>query len=228
MSLRIFPPRIKSFLEIYLSPAERLSEIIFGLIMVLTITSTLKIALTDGEAGIRTMAIAALGCNAAWGIVDGAMYIFTGVFERDRCARLVSCIKSTPDNNSALAAIENELEPTILWVLDETERKRIYTEVLKSASRALPQESKITKDDFFGAISCFLIVFFSTFPVLIPLLVVQNLDIATRISNLVAIGMLFFIGYEWAKYTNRNRFKAGMGMVLIGSSIVGVTLALGG
>src|SRR5659263_745945 len=77
MSLRIFPHRIKSFLEIYLSPAERLSEIIFGLIMVLTITSTLKIALTDGEAGIRTMAIAALGCNAAWGIVDGAMYILS-------------------------------------------------------------------------------------------------------------------------------------------------------
>ena len=56
----------------------------------------------------------------------------------------------------------------------------------------------------------------------------RNLEIATRASNLVAIVMLFAIGYEWAKYTNKNRLRAGIGMVLIGSIIVGITVALGG
>lgn len=224
----IFTGRIKNFSEKYLSPAERLSEIIFGLIMVLTVSSTLKIALDGGENEIRIMITAALGCNIAWGIVDGVMYVLTNVFERNRYAKMVSSIKSAADKNTALAAIEEELESTIKWVLDEKERKRIYTEVLKSATNAVPQEAGITRDDIFGAISCFLLVFLSVFPVIIPFLIVRNLGMALRISNLVAIVMLFAIGYEWAKYTGKNRLKAGAGMVLIGTIIVGVAIMLGG
>src|SRR3990172_13154673 len=104
--MHALPAYLKRFSEKYLTPAERLSEIIFGLIMVLTVTSTLKIALTDGEAGIQTMIIAALGCNAAWGIVDGVMYVLTNLFERNRYSRLVLSIKSASDENRAIAAIE--------------------------------------------------------------------------------------------------------------------------
>jgi VIT1/CCC1 family predicted Fe2+/Mn2+ transporter len=173
------------------------------------------------------MIFAALGCNTAWGIVDGVMYVLTNVFERSRYTRVISSIRSTVDKNAALAVVEEELEP-IKWVLDEKERKRIYAEVLKSASKASPQEALVRNDDVFGAFSCFLLVFFSTFPVIIPFLIMRNLEIATRASNLVAIVMLFAIGYEWAKYTNKNRLRAGIGMVLIGSIIVGITVALGG
>ena len=49
-----------------LAPIERISEVLFGLIMVLTITSTLSIA-EFGRAEVRIMLIGALGCNLAWG-----------------------------------------------------------------------------------------------------------------------------------------------------------------
>src|SRR4030065_1966370 len=99
------------------------------------------------------MIFAALGCNTAWGIVDGVMYVLTNVFERSRYTRVISSIRSTVDKNAALAVIEEELEP-IKWVLDEKERKRIYAEVLKSASKASPQEALVRNDDVFGAFSC--------------------------------------------------------------------------
>ncbi len=219
---------IKSLPKKYLSPAERLSEIIFGLIMVLTVTSTLKIALTDGEAEIKTMILAALGCNAAWGIVDGVMYVLTNVFERGRYTRIISSIKSAPDKNTALAVIEEELETTIVQTLEENERKSIYTHVLNSASQAAPRETHIARDDLLGAFSCFFLVFLSTFPVVVPFLIIKDLGIAIRVSNLVAILMLFSLGHVWARYTDKSRFWAGIAMVLTGTIIVAITVALGG
>jgi len=49
-----------------LEPVERLSEILFGLIMALTVTSAVSVATAD-QMTIRTVLIAALGCNLAWG-----------------------------------------------------------------------------------------------------------------------------------------------------------------
>ena len=49
-----------------LDPAERTSEVLFGLIMVLTFTGSLSIA-EAGREDIRAMLIGAPGCNIAWG-----------------------------------------------------------------------------------------------------------------------------------------------------------------
>jgi hypothetical protein len=52
-----------------LEPTDRVSEILFGLIMVLTFTGSLSVA-EAGRDDVRTMLIGALGCNLAWGIID--------------------------------------------------------------------------------------------------------------------------------------------------------------
>src|SRR5512145_2610554 len=57
-----------------LQPIERISEVLFGLIMVLTFTGSLSVA-EAGRDDVRTMLIAALGCNLAWGIIDGVLYL---------------------------------------------------------------------------------------------------------------------------------------------------------
>lgn len=156
------------------------------------------------------------------------MYVLTNVFERSRYTRVISSIRSAPDKNTALAVMEEELETTIVQTLEENERKHIYTYVLNSASQAAPPEARITRDDLLGAFSCFLLVFLSTFPVVVPFFMIRDLGIAIRISNLVAILMLFAVGYEWAGYTDKSRFRAGIAMVFIGSIIVAVAVALGG
>ena len=47
-----------------LEPVERIAEVLFGLIMVLTFTGTLSVA-TAGDEDVREMLIGALGCNIA-------------------------------------------------------------------------------------------------------------------------------------------------------------------
>ncbi len=66
-----------------LDPIDRVSEIIFGLIMALTFTGALSAA-TAGREEIRTMMFAALGCNLAWGLVDAVMYLIRTLTERAR------------------------------------------------------------------------------------------------------------------------------------------------
>ena len=52
-----------------LEPMERISEVLFGLIMVLTYTCSFSVA-GAGREEVRTMLIGALGCNLAWGLID--------------------------------------------------------------------------------------------------------------------------------------------------------------
>ena len=49
-----------------LDPIDRVSEVLFGLIMVLTFTGSLSVA-EAGRDDVRAMLIGALGCNLAWG-----------------------------------------------------------------------------------------------------------------------------------------------------------------
>src|SRR5947207_9763602 len=91
-----------------------------------------------------------------------------------------------------------------------------------------PQRSHLYIDDWFGAIGVFLLVFFSTFPVVIPFIFMRNAGPALRVSNVVAIVMLFLMGYAFGRMTGRHAWLVGISMVILGSILVGLTIGLGG
>ena len=56
------------FTQRHLDPASRLGEILFGFIMVLTVTLTANFTVADGKRGVRQLLLAAIGSNVAWGL----------------------------------------------------------------------------------------------------------------------------------------------------------------
>ena len=62
--------------EPVLNPVDRVSELLFGLFMALTFVGAVSVS-DGGQGQIRSMFIAALGCNLAWGLVDAVMYLVT-------------------------------------------------------------------------------------------------------------------------------------------------------
>lgn len=60
---------MRDFLERYLDPADRLGEILFGLIMALGFTGAVRLG--HEEADSRALFIGIFGCNLACAIVDG-------------------------------------------------------------------------------------------------------------------------------------------------------------
>ena len=47
-------------------------------------------------------------------------------------------------------------------------------------------------------------------------------------SNTIAIVMLFMRGYAYGSMTGRHPWLVGIGMVVLGSMLAGLTIALGG
>src|SRR4030095_11362088 len=59
---------------------------------------------------------------------------------------------------------------------------------------------RITMHDVVAAVGVFLLVFLSTFPVAIPFLIVRNPLTAQRLSNAIALVMLFVTGWSLGTY----------------------------
>ena len=86
----------------------------------------------------------------------------------------------------------------------------------------------ITKEDVYGGIACFCLVFISCLPASLPFFFFSSPHLALRISNFLLIALLFLVGQKWAQYAGTNRLAAGAAMVAIGLLLVGIAIPLGG
>src|SRR5687767_15704478 len=93
-----------------LDPIDRVSEVLFGLIMVLTFTGSLSVA-ESGREDVRTMLIGALGCNLAWGIIDAALYLMGNLAERGRSLMTYQSVRGASDPQQAHRLIADALPP---------------------------------------------------------------------------------------------------------------------
>jgi VIT1/CCC1 family predicted Fe2+/Mn2+ transporter len=73
-----------------------------------------------------------------------------------------------------------------------------------------------------------LLVVLSTFPVVLPFCLMTNVMRAQRVSNAVAIALLFLTGYAFGRCTGYHPRGMGLAMVIVGSVLVGLTILLGG
>src|SRR4029453_11570892 len=159
---------MKRFVPRYLDPASRLGEILFGLIMVLTVTLTAGLTMAEGRAGVRQLLFAAIGCNFAWGIIDAVMYIMNCITVRSGKVRLIEAIQRARDTRATLDVIQNEIEPELQSLLDPEEREAFSRSILNHVAKARITRPGVTKDDLYGALACFLLVFVSCLPAAIP------------------------------------------------------------
>jgi VIT1/CCC1 family predicted Fe2+/Mn2+ transporter len=87
---------------------------------------------------------------------------------------------------------------------------------------------RLTKSDWLGATGVFFLVVLVTCPVVLPFAFVQNITLAKRLSNAIAIGMLFLTGYAFGRCTGYHPRTMGIVMVVLGGALVGLTIILGG
>jgi VIT1/CCC1 family predicted Fe2+/Mn2+ transporter len=208
-----------------LDPAERISEVLFGLIMVLTFTGSLSIT-EAGREDIRAMLIGALGCNIAWGIIDGILYLMGSLADKGRNLAAYRAVRAAATPQEADGVIADELLPVFSAALAPEDLARMRQRL--TAMPEPPATVRLDAADWWGAFAVFLVVFLSTFPITIPFMVMHDAPAALRISNLIAIALLFTAGVAYARVVDRNRWVFGIGMVALGTVLVGITIALGG
>jgi hypothetical protein len=211
--------------ERVLEPVERISEILFGLIMALSITGAVGVATAD-HFQIRTMLFAALGCNLAWGIIDGGMYLMARIGDRGRNAVIAQAVRKTTNHEDAHRIIADELPPFLESIFPPAQLEFIRERI--NQMPALDVRPGLTGRDWLGALGVCILVVLSTFPVVIPFIVFEDARLALRTSNAFAVISLFVCGYLFARHAGLWPWTTGMIMVAVGAALVSVAIALGG
>jgi len=208
-----------------LDPIDRVSEVLFGLIMVLTFTGSLSVA-EAGRDDVRMMLIGALGCNLAWGIIDAVFYLMGCLAEMGRDLKTFQAVRKTTDAQQAQQLISDALPSVVASILVPAELEAMHQRMKQLPQP--PERARLRKDDWLGAVGVFLLVFVSTLPVVIPFIFMQNAIPALRVSNVIAITMMFLAGYAFGRMTGRYPWVMGISTVVLGAILVGMTMALGG
>ena len=173
-----------------LDPIARTSEVLFGLIMA-----------PDGRVqrrhrrppGSSTLLVGMIACNTAVGLVDAVMFPMSSMTERGH-NRLMIRVLMPPPPSRAHRIVREALPPVVASILSTEDFEKCDGAL--SAWSSLPARAGLARG--LARRGCrVLLVFFSTFPVVIPFLLFSTAQVALRVSNLIAIVMLFCLVTGW-------------------------------
>jgi VIT1/CCC1 family predicted Fe2+/Mn2+ transporter len=99
---------------------------------------------------------------------------------------------------------------------------------LKLSKADSPEYPGLRTREWLAALMVFFWVFIVTFPVAIPFLIMHNVHQAMRVSNVIAILLLFTSGYVFGRCAEYKPWLTGLAMVVLGSTLVLLTITLGG
>lgn len=207
-----------------LDPVDRVSEILFGLIMALTFTCTISVA-EAGDADVREMLVGALGCNIAWGIVDGVIFVLMNLIERARAVTLHGALLASTDPAHGRRLVADALPPLLADATPDEELEHLRQRLV---AMPFPLHARPRRDDWLDAIAIFLLVVLSTLPVAAPFAFIDDVGTALRMSNGIALAMLFACGAVLARHAGRSPIVVGLIVSALGAVLVAVTIALGG
>jgi VIT1/CCC1 family predicted Fe2+/Mn2+ transporter len=192
--------------------------------MAMSFTGTLSVA-TAGEPDVHTMMLAALGCNLAWGLADAVMYLVAVVTEQRRKLSLLERLKNSKNDAEADRLIADELPPRL--------QSHINPVALDALRRSLmeitePEKKILSFRAIRDAVQVFILVALSTFPIVVPFMLVEDPITALRLSNFMGLITLFVSGYLLGRYAGGNPWGFAFSLSLIGALLIGAIIALGG
>ena len=221
--------RGNSLMAVRLDPGTRMGEILFGLIMTLTFTLGAGIIIEEeGAEGVRALLLATIGCNIAWGIIDGVFYVLGQVFERGRLRRVGSRLRGAASDAEAYRMVAAEFDEQIEPFTDESLRERLYRSIVERVRTVPPMPNPVRREDLMGGLAAGWLVFACSFPAVLPFLVMDEPHLALRVSNAILLALLYYVGWRMARHTLAKPWIAGATFFVVGLLLVLIAIPLGG
>jgi hypothetical protein len=123
--------------------------------MTLTFTLGAGLVLRDEPGAAHSTLEAVLGCNVAWGIIDGALLVLARAFDRSRPARLGRALRRAGPAADPLAPIAAELDDVLAPLVDPSVRQVLYSAIAERVRDARPERLQIPREDWLAAVGGF-------------------------------------------------------------------------
>jgi hypothetical protein len=218
-----------TFATQHLDPGSHMGEALFGLIMTLTFTLGADLVIeAQGRDGVRQMLIGILGCNLAWGLIDGVLYVLGCAFERGRLHRIGYEVHAAPSPLRARQLVAAELDELLVPLIDAQQRDTLCAAIVQRLKTEAIAPQPLTRKDLLGGLESGLLVFACSFPAVLPFLLFDEPRFALRASNAILLALLFYLGYRHAQHTLAKPWIAGLVFLLTGLLLVVVAIQLGG
>jgi VIT1/CCC1 family predicted Fe2+/Mn2+ transporter len=206
-----------------------MGEILFGLIMTLTFTLGAGLVVEEqGREGARQILLGVLGCNVAWGIIDGVFYVLGEVFERGRLRRVALRIRESTSPGEARSLVASELDDLLSGIANDNERDRLYGSIAERVRVAEPGHVRLQGQDILGGLASAWLVIACSLPAVLPFLVFDDPGVALRVSNAVLLALLFVVGHRVGRLTLARPWLTGAVFAVFGLGLVLLSMALGG
>jgi VIT1/CCC1 family predicted Fe2+/Mn2+ transporter len=129
---------------------------------------------------------------------------------------------------AATALIAGEFDELLDPVTTSSERELLYRRVAENVRSQAAAPNRLAKADMLGGLASFWLVFLTSLPAAIPFLLIDDAQLALRVSNGVLLTLLFATGNWWARYTLGKPWIVGLCFLTGGTGLVAAAIALGG
>jgi len=218
--------RVIAYIRDNLTLGNRLSEVFYGVMMVVIITGLINTGLPPTQSTLSLLLIVALGVNVSWGIIDGVTSMYGGLVNRADYLRIANEFRAETNNPDRREQVARSLQGTIVENLSEEDQSKVVAMI--GAGKPVPdQKYPATRADWNVTIAIILIDFFLIFPVVLPYFLFDNVRSAVFVSHTIAIILMAGDAMVWAKYLRLNTLKAGIIIAVITFVAIYSTYSIG-
>jgi len=205
------------------------AEAIYAVIIAMTFTSVLRGYSAIDEAAYLDVVYPALFCCMAWGIADGLFYAWERRYNIRMENKIIDLSRPGQDQDEAISLIREQLDDTVLRNINYEKRMELYLNLMRHLDEVGAKRKASRWDAISIICATFVISTAAGLAVVAPFFLVENLQTALDISNMLGICLLFVIGYHRAYEKSASaRMIMGFGTAVIGMVIAAVTILLGG
>jgi VIT1/CCC1 family predicted Fe2+/Mn2+ transporter len=135
-------------------------------------------------------------------------------------------LRKASGTGEAHRIIAGALPPVLAAVCDPADYENIRQKLAQLPEP--PSRPRLARNEWLGALAVAFWVILTTFPVTVPFIFMNDVAHAMRVSNLIAVVLLFITGWTFGCIAEYHPWLSGLAMVIVGSALVALTMALGG
>ena len=207
-------------------PSLAIQEVLYGFIMGLIFVTAARVGVLDYPGKVHLVMLI-IGMNLTWGAIDAVVFYLVGIFDQRNFVRIMSNPEKL-DEMERIRLLEYSFSGTPLDLLEPESEREICKTILKQKMQSEEHMKADRKALLESSVACFIITALTIVPIILPILLAEEVTTGLALSSALSSVVLFFIGFKMEKYVGVNRWTLGLGLAGVSWAITIVSTFTGG